>query len=90
MKKENLLIDCNITAIKERLKITLGNIDVQKGFILWDDIEKIEHCVAALEILEEEEKEIKNLEFQARFQLELGNVSRASTFIQKIEKIKNN
>ena len=90
MKKQDLLIDCNIKAIKERLKTTLANIEIQKGAIWWDDIEKIEHCIYALEILEEEEKEIKNLEFQARFQLELGNVSRASTFIQKIEKIKNN
>lgn len=57
MKKENLLIDCNIKAIKERLKTTLANIEIQKGAIWWDDIEKIEHCIYALEILEEEEKE---------------------------------
>jgi len=61
MRKENLLIDCNLKAIKERLKTTLANIEIQKGVIWWDDIEKIEHCIAALEILEEEEKENKLL-----------------------------
>ena len=61
MEKENLLIDCNLKAIKERLKTTLANIEIQKGVIWWDDIEKIEHCIAALEILEEEEKENKLL-----------------------------
>ena len=57
MKKQDLLIHCNIKAIKERLKTTLANIEIQKGAILWDDIEKIEHCISALEILEEEEKQ---------------------------------
>jgi hypothetical protein len=57
MEKQDLLIDCNIKAIKERLKTTLANIEIQKGAIWWDDIEKIEHCIYALEILEEEEKQ---------------------------------
>tara|TARA_B100001758_G_C18333100_1_gene569999 strand:- start:275 stop:667 length:393 start_codon:yes stop_codon:yes gene_type:complete len=60
MRKENLLIDCNIKAIKERLKTTLANIEIQKGVMMWDDKEKIEHCIYALEILEEEEKEKQN------------------------------
>tara|TARA_R110002020_G_scaffold460083_1_gene678431 strand:+ start:55 stop:276 length:222 start_codon:yes stop_codon:yes gene_type:complete len=57
MLKENLLIDCNIKAIKERLQTTLANILFQKGFMMWDDEEKLEHCIMALEILEEEEKQ---------------------------------
>lgn len=57
MLKQNLLIDCNIKAIKERLQTTLANIQFQKGVMIWDDEEKLEHCIMALEILEEEEKE---------------------------------
>ena len=57
MKKQDLLIDCNIKAIKERLKTTLANIEIQKGVMMWDDEEKLEHCIAALEILEQEQKE---------------------------------
>tara|TARA_S200002703_G_scaffold15846_1_gene13498 strand:- start:872 stop:1093 length:222 start_codon:yes stop_codon:yes gene_type:complete len=57
MTKENLLINCNIKAIKERLQTTLANIKFQKHVMMWDDEEKIEHCIAALEILEEEEKQ---------------------------------
>ena len=74
MKKENLLINCNIKAIKERLKTTLGNMqyqyknmcsmpdenDIVQGYMFWDDMEKIEHCIYALEILEKENKLLTN------------------------------
>ena len=58
MERQNLLIDCNIKAIKERLQTTLANIQFQKGVMYWDDEEKLEHCIAALEILEEDKKKI--------------------------------
>ena len=59
MFKQNLLIECNIKAIKERLQTTLANIQFQKGVMIWDDEEKIEHCIMALEILEEEAKQLQ-------------------------------
>lgn len=49
---ENLLIDSTIDAVRQRLVITLGNIKFQKNVVLWDDIEKIEHCIKALENIE--------------------------------------
>lgn len=52
MKKENLLVDCNVKAIRQRLELTLGNIQFQKGYMLWDDQEKIEHCIEALKLIE--------------------------------------
>tara|TARA_Y100000592_G_scaffold98272_1_gene170934 strand:+ start:294 stop:479 length:186 start_codon:yes stop_codon:yes gene_type:complete len=58
MKRENLLIECTIEAVKERLKTTLENIQFQKNFVWWDDIEKIEHCIEALQIIENEQKNI--------------------------------
>jgi hypothetical protein len=52
MKKENLLVNCNVKAIRQRLELTLGNIQFQKGYMLWDDQEKIEHCIESLKLIE--------------------------------------
>tara|TARA_R110002020_G_scaffold105819_6_gene246569 strand:+ start:119 stop:310 length:192 start_codon:yes stop_codon:yes gene_type:complete len=52
MKKENLLVDCTFKAIRQRLETTLANMQFQKGFMMWDDEEKIQHCIEALKILE--------------------------------------
>ena len=49
MKHKNLLVDSNIKAVKRRLIVTLDNIKHQKGRAFVDDIEKIEHCILALE-----------------------------------------
>ena len=40
-----------IQAITERLETTLEKIEVQKGQVLIDDIEKIEFCIGALKNL---------------------------------------
>lgn len=56
MDKEYLLIDCNIKAVRERLETTLANMQFQKGLMYWDDQEKIEHCILALKIIENEQK----------------------------------
>ena len=58
MKKENLLIECNIKSVRQRLETTLSNIKYQKSLMLWDDEEKIEHCIEVLKILEKENKEL--------------------------------
>lgn len=49
MKYKNLLVESNIKSVKQRLKTTLENINFQGGKIYVDDIEKIEHCIKALE-----------------------------------------
>ena len=49
---ENLLIDSTIDAVRQRLVYTLENIKFQKTVAFWDDIEKIEHCIKALENIE--------------------------------------
>ena len=41
--------NATIKWIKKRLETTLENIEVQKGQVLFDDIEKIEDCIKALE-----------------------------------------
>ena len=56
-KHLNLLVEDSIKAVKERLKTTLGNIKFQDGQVFWDDIEKLEHCIMALENLENKEDE---------------------------------
>ena len=56
-KHSNLLVEDSIKAVKERLKTTLGNIKFQDSQVFWDDIEKLEHCIMALENLENEEDE---------------------------------
>ena len=59
MKYKNLLVESNIKSVKQRLKTTLENINFQGGKIYVDDIEKIEHCIKALENIN---IKIKNLE----------------------------
>jgi hypothetical protein len=54
-KNLNLLVEDSIKAVKERLRTTLGNIKFQDGQVFWDDVEKLEHCIMALENLENEE-----------------------------------
>jgi hypothetical protein len=49
VKYESLLVENNIGSVKQRLKTTLENINFQGGKIYVDDIEKIEHCIKALE-----------------------------------------
>ena len=56
MKKQNLLVDCNVKSIRKRLELTLGNIQFQKGYMLWDDQEKLEHCIEALKLIEKEKE----------------------------------
>ncbi len=56
----NLLIESSIKAVKERLKTTLGNIKFQDGQVFWDDVEKLEHCIMALENLEWNEEFIED------------------------------
>ena len=53
---ENLLIDSRIDAVRQRLVYTLENIKFQKNVAFWDDIEKIEHCIKALENIEPQKK----------------------------------
>ncbi len=69
-QKQDLLIDFDIKTIKEILKTTLGNMqyqyknmctmpdekDIVQGYMFWDDMEKIEYCIYALEIIEKENK----------------------------------
>ena len=49
MKYKNLLVESNVKAVKRRLIVTLDNIKFQQGKVFFDDIEKIEHCIKALE-----------------------------------------
>ena len=49
---EKLLVESRIDAVRQRLVYTLENIKFQKNVAFWDDIEKIEHCIKALENLE--------------------------------------
>ena len=67
MKKENLLVDCTLKAIKKRLETTLANMQYQKGYMLWDDEEKIEHCIKALEIMELDNLDLTQLEQTSEF-----------------------
>jgi hypothetical protein len=62
MKNQNLLVEDNVESVKKRLKTTLGNIKFQKGQVFWDDIEKLEHCIKALENIQIDD-EIGNKEF---------------------------
>ena len=62
MKKQNLLVDCNVKAIRQRLELTLGNIKFQKGYMLWDDQEKLEHCIKALKLIEKKDETKKQRE----------------------------
>lgn len=67
MKKEHLLVDCTLEAIKKRLETTLANMQYQKGYMLWDDEEKIEHCIKALEIMELNNLDLTQLEQTCEF-----------------------
>lgn len=67
MKKEHLLVDCTLEAIKKRLETTLANMQYQKGYMLWDDEEKIEHCIKALEIMELDNLDLTQLEQTSEF-----------------------
>lgn len=49
---EKLLVESRIDAVRQRLVYTLENIKFQKNVAFWDDIEKIEHCIKALENIE--------------------------------------
>ena len=49
---EKLLVESRIDAVRHRLVNTLENIKFQKNVAFWDDIEKIEHCIKALENIE--------------------------------------
>lgn len=62
MKNQNLLVDDNVESVKRRLETTLGNIKFQKGQVFWDDIEKLEHCIKALENIQID-NQIVNKEF---------------------------
>ena len=62
MKNQNLLVDDNVESVKRRLETTLGNIKFQKGQVFWDDIEKLEHCIKALENIQIDDQ-IGNKEF---------------------------
>tara|TARA_R110000782_G_scaffold5_1_gene8 strand:+ start:2346 stop:2567 length:222 start_codon:yes stop_codon:yes gene_type:complete len=46
---QDLLVDNTVESVKQRLETTLGNIEFQKGQVFWDDIEKLQHCIKALE-----------------------------------------
>ena len=67
MKKEHLLVDCTLEAIKKRLETTLANMQYQKGYMLWDDEEKIEHCIEALKIMELDNLDLTQLEQTSEF-----------------------
>jgi len=34
--------------IEDRIKMTLGNMEFQGGYAMWDDIEKLEHILTLL------------------------------------------
>ena len=67
MKKEHLLVDCTLKAIRKRLETTLANMQYQKGYMLWDDEEKIEHCIEALKIMELNNLDLTQLEHTSEF-----------------------
>ena len=67
MKNQNLLVEDNVQSVKRRLETTLGNIKFQKGQVFWDDIEKLEHCIKALENIQIDKQ---YLQFRVR---QIGN-----------------
>jgi len=60
MKNQHLLVDDNVESVKRRLETTLGNIKFQKGQVFWDDIEKLEHCIKALENIQIDQEELQH------------------------------
>ena len=57
---QDLLVDNTVESVKTRLEITLGNIEFQKGQVFWDDIEKLEHCIKALENIQTGQEELQH------------------------------
>ena len=55
LKHKNLLVENDVNSVKQILKTTLENINFQRGQIYIGDIEKIEHCIKALENIKIEE-----------------------------------
>tara|TARA_B100000767_G_C19267382_1_gene329810 strand:+ start:19 stop:237 length:219 start_codon:yes stop_codon:yes gene_type:complete len=60
MKNQNLLVEDNVESVKRRLETTLGNIEFQKGQVFWDDIEKLQHCIKALENIQTDQEELQH------------------------------
>jgi len=60
MKNQHLLVDDNVESVKRRLETTLGNIKFQKGQVFWDDIEKLEHCIKALENIQIDQEALQH------------------------------
>ena len=60
MKNQNLLVEDNVESVKRRLETTLGNIEFQKGQVFWDDIEKLQHCIKALENIQIDQEELQH------------------------------
>ncbi len=60
MKNQHLLVEDNVESVKRRLETTLGNIKFQKGQVFWDDIEKLEHCIKALENIQIDQEELQH------------------------------
>lgn len=60
MKNQNLLVEDNVESVKRRLETTLGNIKFQKGQVFWDDIEKLQHCIKALENIQIDQEELQH------------------------------
>ena len=60
MKNQHLLVEDNVESVKRRLETTLGNIEFQKGQVFWDDIEKLQHCIKALENIQIDQEELQH------------------------------
>ena len=45
--------------ISSRLKITIENIEVQRGVVLWDDLEKLQDVLIGIKKLEKQNKTLK-------------------------------
>lgn len=60
MKNQHLLVEDNVESVKRRLETTLGNIKFQKGQVFWDDIEKLEHCIKALENIQIDQEDLQH------------------------------
>lgn len=45
--------------ISERLKLTIENIEIQRGSVLWDDLEKLQDVLKRIKKLEQENETLK-------------------------------
>tara|TARA_Y100000114_G_scaffold140556_1_gene145526 strand:+ start:2190 stop:2378 length:189 start_codon:yes stop_codon:yes gene_type:complete len=45
--------------ISSRLKTTIENIEVQRGVVLWDDLEKLQDVLIGIKKLEKQNKTLK-------------------------------